>query len=119
MPKKEDNVVFCPLTPKQKKVYRRFLAEDEVQLMLKKDDPCDCDSGKKFVKAIYVRLSFVIRRGKCCHPFPSDAIFKYLQIFLKVSNHLALILPGWLPFHDKCVFDALKGAVMKPTPSVP
>ena len=50
LPKKIDQVVFCPLTETQKRVYRNFLNTPEVQTMLKKDNPCDCGSGKLYVR---------------------------------------------------------------------
>ncbi|KAF8591758.1 hypothetical protein K439DRAFT_1644098 [Ramaria rubella] len=81
LPKKLDQVVFCPLTEMQKRVYKRFLETNEVQTMLKKDDLCDCGSGKL---------------GKeCCYKvWEKSWTFTYISILLKISNHLALILPA-------------------------
>ncbi|KAH7092834.1 P-loop containing nucleoside triphosphate hydrolase protein [Auriculariales sp. MPI-PUGE-AT-0066] len=79
LPRKIDKVVFCPLLPMQRTVYRRFLEFPAVQNMAKKDDPCDC-GGKK-------------RRGKCCHPFNKEDLFRFMDAILKISNHLVLILP--------------------------
>ncbi|KAF8519338.1 RAD26-like SNF2 family DNA-dependent ATPase [Hysterangium stoloniferum] len=71
LPKKIDQVVFCPLTEMQKQVYKNFLATDQVQVMLRKDEICDkCNSGK---------LSWV---------------FENMAVLMKISNHLALILPA-------------------------
>jgi SNF2 family DNA or RNA helicase len=47
MPNKNDQIVFCPLTEKQQKVYRNFLATEEVQRLLMKDEVCDCGSREK------------------------------------------------------------------------
>jgi hypothetical protein len=44
LPRKLDNVVFCPLTPKQIKVYKRVLALPAVDNMIRKDELCDCGS---------------------------------------------------------------------------
>lgn len=44
LPKKIDEVVFCPLTKMQTEVYKRILALPAVQNMIKKDEPCDCGS---------------------------------------------------------------------------
>lgn len=49
LPKKIDEVVFCPLTPQQIKVYKRILAMDPVQNIVRKDEFCDCGSRKKLV----------------------------------------------------------------------
>lgn len=50
LPKKIDEVVFCPLTTQQIKVYKRVLAMDPVQNIIQKDESCDCGSRKKFVR---------------------------------------------------------------------
>ena len=42
LPEKTDMVVFCPLTKIQVDVYKRFLALPDMQLMIRKDEPCDC-----------------------------------------------------------------------------
>jgi hypothetical protein len=34
------------------------------------------------------------RRKECCHPLDPGDLFKYMSALIKVSNHLALILPG-------------------------
>ncbi|KAJ6526575.1 RAD26-like SNF2 family DNA-dependent ATPase [Mycena vulgaris] len=79
LPKKYDQVVFCPLTPIQIKVYKKILRMPEVKYMLLRDEPCECESGE-IVK-------------KCCHPFEPATIFKFMSILIKLSNHLGLILP--------------------------
>jgi len=47
MPNKNDQIVFCPLTEKQKKVYRNFLATAEMQRLFRKDEICGCGSHEK------------------------------------------------------------------------
>ncbi|KAJ7468628.1 P-loop containing nucleoside triphosphate hydrolase protein [Mycena latifolia] len=79
LPKKSDEVVFCPLTTMQINVYKKILNMDEVKYMLKRDEPCECRSGQP-VK-------------KCCHPFDPATIFKFMSVLIKLSNHLGLILP--------------------------
>ncbi|PVG00118.1 hypothetical protein CPB86DRAFT_806025, partial [Serendipita vermifera] len=79
LPKKIDQVAFCPLTKEQRMVYKRFLATEEMQNMLQKDEECDCGSHQ--------------RRSKCCHPiFPKD-LLEFISIFIKISNSLVLIMP--------------------------
>ncbi|KAG8215230.1 RAD26-like SNF2 family DNA-dependent ATPase [Butyriboletus roseoflavus] len=80
LPTKFDEVVFCPLTPQQIKVYKRILAMDSVQNIVRKDELCDCRSSKK--------------RKDCCHPFGKGDVLKFTSILIKISNHLALILPA-------------------------
>ncbi|KAF8183787.1 P-loop containing nucleoside triphosphate hydrolase protein [Mycena galopus ATCC 62051] len=80
LPKKTDEVVFCPLTTSQIQAYKRILAMDEIQSVLARDEPCPCGSKK--------------RQLKCCIPFDITAIFKFMSILIKLSNHLGLILPG-------------------------
>ncbi|KAI0270605.1 P-loop containing nucleoside triphosphate hydrolase protein [Gloeopeniophorella convolvens] len=80
LPQKFDEVVFCPLTEKQTEVYKRILNMDAVQNMIRKDDRCDCGTHK--------------RRKQCCYPFVAGDLFKYMSALIKVSNHLALILPA-------------------------
>jgi SNF2 family DNA or RNA helicase len=49
LPKKTDDVVFCPLTPKQIDVYKRILALPAVENMIRRDEPCDCGSKTEWV----------------------------------------------------------------------
>ncbi|OBZ74648.1 DNA excision repair protein ERCC-6-like 2 [Grifola frondosa] len=44
LPRKIDEVVFCPLTDRQIDVYKRILATDAVQSLIHKDELCDCGS---------------------------------------------------------------------------
>ncbi|ORY86023.1 P-loop containing nucleoside triphosphate hydrolase protein [Leucosporidium creatinivorum] len=85
LPRKIDNIVLCPLTDTQKEVYRNIMQLDDVQILLTADDPCPCgsmdDSGVRY------------KQGKCCQQDWSKMIFKYMDLFRKISNHLALIYP--------------------------
>ncbi|KAI6102851.1 RAD26-like SNF2 family DNA-dependent ATPase [Pisolithus sp. B1] len=80
LPTKIDEVVFCPLTPTQTKVYKRILSIASVQNLLHKDEQCECGSRKK--------------RKDCCHPFEKGDVLKHMSILIKISNHLGLILPA-------------------------
>ncbi|XP_032218750.2 DNA excision repair protein ERCC-6-like 2 isoform X2 [Nematostella vectensis] len=87
LPHKDDKVVFCSLTPFQEDVYMALLQSPDVQLVRKKDYPCDCGSGQN--------------RGKCCYsccPVSGEPLKSLLmrcfQLFLKVANHAALLMPG-------------------------
>jgi len=48
IPEKYDEVVFCPLTKIQLKVYKRILGVEAVQNMIRKDERCNCGTGKKY-----------------------------------------------------------------------
>ncbi|OCB85855.1 hypothetical protein A7U60_g6986 [Sanghuangporus baumii] len=86
LPQKIDEVVFCPLTRQQITVYKRILAHREKRVKINASgvrpdvELCDCGSG--------------LARAKCCHAMDSAHFFTYLTILLKISNHLALILPS-------------------------
>ncbi|KAH9856351.1 P-loop containing nucleoside triphosphate hydrolase protein [Lenzites betulinus] len=80
LPRKTDQVVFCPLTPTQISVYKRILNLDAVASLVHKDKLCDCGSRKA--------------RKKCCYPVHPGDLFKYMSTLIKIANHLALILPS-------------------------
>ncbi|KAL8646586.1 MAG: hypothetical protein Q9226_006794 [Calogaya cf. arnoldii] len=85
LPKKSDRVVFCPLTPTQSEAYENFLDSDVMHYIKSSSDPCSCGSGKK--------------SGWCCYMIlPNGAkwqhyVFPAMQNLLKLSNHLALLIP--------------------------
>ncbi|TBU31240.1 P-loop containing nucleoside triphosphate hydrolase protein [Dichomitus squalens] len=80
LPRKTDQVVFCPLTPTQVAIYKRIINLDAVKSLIYKDALCTCGSRKP--------------RKKCCHPVHQGDLFKYMSTLIKISNHLALILPS-------------------------
>ncbi|KAJ7584880.1 P-loop containing nucleoside triphosphate hydrolase protein [Mycena floridula] len=84
LPKKNDQVVFCPLTPIQIKLYKVILKLPLVQALIHKDDPCEC--GREPEKPT----------RKCCYDYKTilqPALFRYIWALIKLSNHVALILP--------------------------
>ncbi|KAJ7260962.1 P-loop containing nucleoside triphosphate hydrolase protein [Mycena haematopus] len=105
LPKKTDEVVFCPLTASQIQVYKKILAMDELQTVLRKDDPCACGSGK--------------RQLKCCVPFDLSAIFKFMSVLIKLSNHLGLILPSPTDTPEQLVRNRELAAVAFPDGNAP
>ncbi|XP_054895824.1 DNA excision repair protein ERCC-6-like 2 isoform X3 [Poeciliopsis prolifica] len=62
LPKKDDRVVYCSLTDFQQTVYQAVLDTEDVTLLLRSSEKCDCQSGRT-------------RRG-CCY---------------QVANHAALL----------------------------
>ncbi|KAM0747985.1 hypothetical protein T439DRAFT_87826 [Meredithblackwellia eburnea MCA 4105] len=83
LPEKRDQIVLCPLTDTQRHVYQTMLGLRDVQRILTHDQPCgETDShGRPF------------ERGKCCDQDWPKLILKYITLFQKISNHLALIYP--------------------------
>ncbi|XP_037535984.1 DNA excision repair protein ERCC-6-like 2 [Nematolebias whitei] len=83
LPKKNDRVVFCSLTDFQQSVYQAVLDSDDVTLLLRSSEKCDCQSGRT--------------RRSCCYDKNSDGVrikelfFSYLTILRKVANHAALL----------------------------
>ncbi|KAI0085593.1 P-loop containing nucleoside triphosphate hydrolase protein [Irpex rosettiformis] len=80
LPQKTDEVVFCPLAFTQIEAYKRVLQTKAVRNLLRKDCSCECGSKKP--------------RKSCCHKSDQGDLFKYMSTLIKISNHLALILPA-------------------------
>ena len=51
---KSESVVFCKMSSLQRRCYQRVLDSPDYQLLLRKDEPCDCGRPDQ-------------TRGKCCH----------------------------------------------------
>ena len=63
---KEDNVAFCAMSDLQRRVYRRMLAQPEIQCLINKDLPCSCGSP--------------LTQVECCHRLiPHGVIWSYLH----------------------------------------
>ncbi|XP_067424701.1 DNA excision repair protein ERCC-6-like 2 isoform X2 [Emydura macquarii macquarii] len=83
LPKKEDRMVYCSLTEFQKEVYQAVLATEDVSLVLRARELCNCSSGRK--------------RKNCCYKTNAHGetmralYFSYLTILRKVANHAALL----------------------------
>ncbi|XP_047448749.1 DNA excision repair protein ERCC-6-like 2 isoform X2 [Mugil cephalus] len=83
LPKKDDRVVYCSLTDFQQTVYQTVLDTDDVTLLLRSSEKCDCQSGRT--------------RRRCCYKTNSEGVpvkhlyFSYLAILRKVANHTALL----------------------------
>ncbi|XP_069034509.1 DNA excision repair protein ERCC-6-like 2 isoform X1 [Embiotoca jacksoni] len=83
LPKKDDRVVYCSLTDFQQTVYQTVLDCEDVTLLLRSSEKCDCQSGRT--------------RRSCCYKTNSEGVtmkelyFSYLAILRKVANHAALL----------------------------
>lgn len=81
----------------QRDVYKRFLNTQTVQILLNKDKPCTCGSGKLYVFLNVFRATMLkAQSGRECHykGYEKPWLFQNMTILMKISNHLALILPG-------------------------
>nr|XP_043882381.1 DNA excision repair protein ERCC-6-like 2 isoform X1 [Solea senegalensis] len=83
LPKKNDRVVYCSLTDFQQTVYQTVLDTEDVTLLLRSSEKCDCGSRRT--------------RRRCCYATNSDGVqmrdlyFSYLAILRKIANHVALL----------------------------
>ncbi|XP_040011882.1 DNA excision repair protein ERCC-6-like 2 isoform X2 [Xiphias gladius] len=83
LPTKNDRVVYCSLTDFQETVYQTVLDTEDVTLLLRSSEKCDCQSGRT--------------RRSCCYETNSGGVkmkelyFSYLAILRKVANHVALL----------------------------
>lgn len=97
LPKKHDQVVFCPLTCTQVQAYKRILALEPVQNLIRKDDPCHCDSGLASVcssACFSTHLTYRTRLKHCHYKYDPSDMLSYMSVLIKISNHLLLILPS-------------------------
>ncbi|KAK7934277.1 hypothetical protein WMY93_005173 [Mugilogobius chulae] len=78
LPKKDDRVVYCSLTDFQQTVYQTVLNTEDVTLLLKSSEKCDCKSGHT--------------RRRCCYRTNSEGVemkklyFTYLAILRKIAT---------------------------------
>eukprot|EP00095_Tigriopus_kingsejongensis_P000343 maker-scaffold194_size270518-snap-gene-1.28 protein:Tk00343 transcript:maker-scaffold194_size270518-snap-gene-1.28-mRNA-1 annotation:"hypothetical protein CAPTEDRAFT_223034" len=84
LPKKTDQVVFCQPSKFQLSVFQALLLSEEMQFVYDGLESCPCGSGQ------YGR--------KCCRRALkgqewNQVVFTWLHLFLKVANHVALLMP--------------------------
>jgi len=83
LPRKEEFVVFCPLTELQRSIYQALLDTEDVQLIVQSDLPCECGS--------------TTRRGDCCYSCNAEGIpwtrlvNENLTLLIKCANHIGLL----------------------------
>ena len=85
LPKKNDQVVFCPMTDVQAEAYANFVDSEVVRTIIESHDPCPCGSKKTQGHCCYAKIG-----GKALSRF----IFPCLFALQKLSNHIALLLPS-------------------------
>ncbi|XP_038068189.1 DNA excision repair protein ERCC-6-like 2 [Patiria miniata] len=85
LPTKDEKVVFCKLSALQLSIYQALLESDDMQLILKQKDTCDCGSGS-------IRI-------QCCYKYNSEGekvkalTMTFMSLLIKVANHVALLTP--------------------------
>ncbi|ETL97735.1 hypothetical protein L917_05034 [Phytophthora nicotianae] len=101
--KKNDQVVFCDLTPLQMATYQRVLAMPEFQLLQRGEERCDCgrDSGEKRKKCCYKTPPDIgdgpgllyerFHEHGPCKNCPNCMGLPCVAMLLKLSNHLELL----------------------------
>ncbi|KAJ9116018.1 hypothetical protein QFC24_006859 [Naganishia onofrii] len=83
LPIKNDQVIFCPLTPIQEMVYRRIAAQPELLAFLKRQAPCPEHPSRRFKDCCGSSIKF--------EGVDSGIVFRYIDIFKKVASHIALV----------------------------
>jgi len=67
LPTKTDKVVFCPLTDTQREAYENLMECDDIQLIKRRSEKCDCGSNQT--------------RGGCCYSTNTENIKIEMLIF--------------------------------------
>ena len=98
LPRKDDNIVFCALAPKQREVYRRIVDSPDVQLLVRADDECWCGSGLPTKECHPFDPDGVLCRFKhpdneACPNCPNCIAFPAMNQLQKAANHLELLKP--------------------------
>ncbi|KAH9310964.1 hypothetical protein KI387_025999 [Taxus chinensis] len=98
---KEDNVVFCAMSPLQRRVYKRLLGSPDFQSLISKDLPCSCGSHLTRVECCHMTVpdgiiwSYLHRNNPDgCDSCPFCLVLPCLVKLQQVSNHLELIKPN-------------------------
>ena len=58
MTNKTDIIVFCSLTPLQRRAYLRLVESPDFQLLMRAEEACDCGSGARRCAAPVFRFCF-------------------------------------------------------------
>ncbi|TDH72648.1 hypothetical protein CCR75_008278 [Bremia lactucae] len=88
--KKNDQVVFCDLTPLQLAAYQRVMAMPEFQLLQRGEEKCDCGRDTDLGNGrglLYERF----HEQEPCKNCPNCMGLPCVAMLLKISNHLELL----------------------------
>lgn len=83
LPEKDERIVFCELSPLQKKIYKHILDQPDFMILKQYYMPCDCGVNQRFFDELqqlstreerieYQRLhkDDIKKRGECCFVVP-------------------------------------------------
>ncbi|XP_066929010.1 DNA excision repair protein ERCC-6-like 2 [Clytia hemisphaerica] len=88
LPRKDEKIVFCPVSPLQKAIYEEILKLPKCKMLLLLDKKCRCGSGRNGRRCCLKRFNW------------RKIMFPFIQLFLKLSNHTALLFPSPIS-HDR------------------
>eukprot|EP00045_Choanoeca_perplexa_P014526 m.171642 g.171642 ORF g.171642 m.171642 type:complete len:1174 (-) comp16707_c0_seq3:41-3562(-) len=124
LPNKSERVYFCKLTDYQLACYRRYLTSDDIDIIRRRNEPCDCNSGNLRKKCCYqfivghkTGLLCTCNTGKACrkcHCSDEDKqrenvpgctpwyylVFPVMSTLRQLSNHPAMLIPRQLDDPD-------------------
>ncbi|GBG70867.1 hypothetical protein CBR_g8167 [Chara braunii] len=116
---KTEMAAFCVMSPVQQRAYRRALRTADFQLLVRKDEKCDCGSRRTREKCCwskprgteaegeYILWPYLHRgRPEGCDQCPYCLVFPCLTKLLQICNHLELIKPNPADDEDKRAKDA-------------
>ncbi|OQR94152.1 DNA repair and recombination protein RAD26 [Achlya hypogyna] len=92
---KSDKIVFCELTPLQRRAYERVLASADFTVLARGDERCDCGRDQRRRRCCHTTGGVLWRQhhpdGKACASCPACLQFPCIAQLLKLSNHLDLL----------------------------
>ncbi|XP_024522854.1 switch 2 [Selaginella moellendorffii] len=98
---KEDIVIFCAMSPIQRRVYKRLLESPDFQCLVRKNEPCGCGSEEPSSKCCLRTapkgpIWSYLHKGNPdgCESCPCCLVLPCLNKLQQVSNHLELLKPN-------------------------
>ena len=80
----DEFMVFCPTTDLQASIYSSILDSDEIQDLVKSQDPCVCHSGKKRIECCQIVSMYVCVYVPNSRPFISTV--GSMSVHLRPTN---------------------------------
>ena len=97
LPTKTDKVVFCPLTETQRIAYENLMECEDIELIKRRSEPCECGSGLLRRSCCYATNAEGKRIEELIFPyctFLCETNHRYMMYVQKLSNHIALMIPS-------------------------
>jgi superfamily II DNA or RNA helicase len=105
LPGKEDSVVFCQLTPIQRRMYERALAVPEVATLRRLVVKCQCGSGRLLGSCCGAAQSTALSGGSADVNWKKE-VLRTINRLNNLSNHPCLLAPQLRDAADKRDRDA-------------